>query len=118
MDLEVCVFPLYPNNCKGFASSDIVIIWKVLCLEMANTLTIYKFFVSALIKVAGTLNLSVYIVYYMESILLANPSEGKFTTNLCFYITSFRFRDNIFFNIWGLSYILEKFGTENSRKKR
>ena len=90
MDLEVCVFPLYPNNCKGFASSDIVIIWKVLCLEMANTLTIYKFFVSALIKVAGTLNLSVYIVYYMESILLANPSEGEFYYLCSYSTTSFK----------------------------
>jgi L-ribulose-5-phosphate 3-epimerase UlaE len=46
--------------------------------------------VSASIQEARTLNLSVYIVYYMESILLANPSEGKFSTNICSYTMSFR----------------------------
>jgi hypothetical protein len=45
--------------------------------------------VSTSIQEARTLNLSVYIVTYMESILLANASEGKFTTNLCSYTTSF-----------------------------
>ena len=36
------------------------------------------------------LNLSVYIVYYVESILLADPTEGPFTTNLCSYTMSFK----------------------------
>jgi hypothetical protein len=60
---------------------------------MANSLTLCKkkfFFVSASIEEARTLNLTVYTVSYMESILLANASEGKFTTNLCSYTASFK----------------------------
>jgi hypothetical protein len=61
---------------------------------MANSLTLCKifffFFVSASVQEAKTLNLSVYIVSYIENILLANASEGKFTTNLCSYTTSFK----------------------------
>jgi hypothetical protein len=41
------------------------------------------FIVSASIQEAKSLNLSVYMVSYMESNLLANASEGKFTSNPC-----------------------------------
>ena len=57
---------------------------------MANSFTLCKKKVSASIQEARTLNLSVYIVSYMESILLANASEGKFTSNLCSYTMSFK----------------------------
>ena len=39
--------------------------------------------VSASIQEAKSLNLSVYIVSQVESILLANASQGKFTLNPC-----------------------------------
>jgi hypothetical protein len=40
-----------------------------------------NFIVSALIHEAKTLTLSMYIVSYIESILLPNASKGKFTSN-------------------------------------
>jgi hypothetical protein len=57
---------------------------------MANSFTLCKKKVSASIQEARTLNLSVYIVSYMESILLANASEEKFTTNIGSYVMSFK----------------------------
>jgi hypothetical protein len=71
--------------------------WKVLPLGMANSLTLCKKkkkLVSTSIQEARTLSLSVYIVSYMESILLANAYEGKFTTNLCSYTTRFKILGN------------------------
>ena len=50
--------------------------WKVLPQGMANSLTLCKKFVSASIQEGRTLNPSVYIIYHMEDILLADPSEG------------------------------------------
>jgi hypothetical protein len=49
-----------------------------------------KFTVSASIQEAKSLNLSVYIVFQVESILLANAFQGKFTSNLCSHTMSFK----------------------------
>ena len=47
--------------------------WKVL---PQGSLTLCKKFVSASIQEVRTLNLSVYIIHYMNSILLADPFDG------------------------------------------
>jgi hypothetical protein len=62
----------------------------------------------------------------VESILLANASQGKFTSNLCSHTMSFkvlgsiccsiRFRGNIFI-IFRVLVILENCGAENLRKR-
>jgi hypothetical protein len=49
-----------------------------------------KIKVSASTQKARSLNLSVYIVYYMESILLTNPSEGEFYYLCSYSTTSFK----------------------------
>jgi hypothetical protein len=49
--------------------------WKVLPQGVANSLTLCNFFFSAPIEKVRTLNLSVYIIHYMEGILLADTSE-------------------------------------------
>jgi hypothetical protein len=97
---------------------------------MASSLTLCKkknfFFVSASIQEVKTLDFSVYIVYYVESILLANPTEGK--CYLCPYTTSFKIlgvavapekiQRQYLFLIFEASVIAEKnCGTKNSRKK-
>jgi hypothetical protein len=46
--------------------------------------------VSASIQEAKSLNLSVYIFSKVESILLANASQEKFTSNLCSHTMSFK----------------------------
>ena len=85
-----------------------------------------KFTVSASIQEAKSLNLSVYIVFQVESILLANAFQGKFTSNLCSHTMSFKvlgsswcsikLRGNSFL-IFRVLVILENCGTENLRKK-
>lgn len=79
---------------------------------MANMALHYvrkNFIISASILEAKSLNLSVYIVSYMESILLANASKGKFKVleNSC---CSIRFRGNIFL-------IFKILVTKNLRKR-
>ena len=90
---KMLFYPLHPDNCKGFASSELVIIGKF-CLQVWLIALYYVrkklFFCLCFNKKARTLNLSVYIVSYIESILLANACGGKFTTNLCFYTMSFK----------------------------
>ena len=63
IDLKVCFIPLHLNNCKGFASSNH---WEILTLGMANIALHYVriiSIVSASIKEAKILNLSVYIAF-------------------------------------------------------
>jgi hypothetical protein len=63
--LKVSYFPLHPDNCKVFASSELVITGKILPLGMANIALHYVrkiFIVSAPVQEAKSLNLSVYIV--------------------------------------------------------
>jgi hypothetical protein len=79
---------LHPGNYKGFASSELVITGKFCLWEWLIALHYAKRkkIVSASIQTESL----VYIVSYMENILLANASEWKFTTNLCPYTTSFK----------------------------
>jgi hypothetical protein len=84
------------------------------------------FIVSTSIQEAKSLNLSMYIISYVECILIASASKGKFTSNLCFHTMSFkvlgssccsiRFRGNIFL-IFRVLVILENCGKENLRRK-
>jgi hypothetical protein len=62
MDLEV-FFPLHPDNCKGFASSELLIIGKCCLKEWLIALHYVKKNVSPSIQEVRTLNLSLYIVY-------------------------------------------------------
>jgi hypothetical protein len=60
------VFPLHPDNCKGFASSYLVITGKILPLGMANITLHYVskiFIVSASIQEGETLNLSEFEIF-------------------------------------------------------
>jgi hypothetical protein len=59
----------------------------------------------------------------VESILLANASKGKFTSNVCFHTMSFKVLGVIvapkkiqiqyLFNIWGFSYLRKIVVQEN-----
>jgi hypothetical protein len=42
MNLKGVILPLHPDHCKGFASSELVIIGMILPLGMANGLTLCK----------------------------------------------------------------------------
>ena len=50
--------------------------WEFLPQRMANSPTLCQNFVSASIQEVRTLNLSMYIIHYMEGILLADSSHG------------------------------------------
>ena len=65
IDLRVCFFPLHLENCKEFASSEILITGKILPLGTANIALAHVreiLIVSASLQEAKSLNLSVYIV--------------------------------------------------------
>ena len=68
-------FPLHPDNCKGFASSELVIIGKFCLKGWQIPLHYVKKFVSASIQDVRPFSPSVYIIHFMD-ILLSDPSEG------------------------------------------
>ena len=125
------MFSLQPDDFKGFASSELVIIGKFLPLGMPNSPTSCKLknnnFLS-LVQYKNFKSLSLYCLLYGEyyinysilreiyykPLLLHNELE-KFWSSCHSRKDS---KGNIFFNIWALSYILENYGRENSRKKR
>jgi hypothetical protein len=87
IDLKDCFYtiPLHPDDCKRFAFSVPVCNfkepmkqyhWKVLPQGMANSPTLCQKFVAVSIQEARTLYPSVYIIHYMDDILLADPNEG------------------------------------------
>jgi hypothetical protein len=85
-------YPLHPDNCEGFASSELLIIGKFCLWVWLIALHYIRkkiVFLSVSIQDARTLNLSVHIISYIENILLANAFEKKFTSNLCSYTMSF-----------------------------
>jgi hypothetical protein len=119
-------------NNSTFASSELLIIGKFWLWEwlVANSLALCKKkkIASALIQEMRTLNLSVYIIHYMEGIL-ADSSDGCFTTRLCFYQTGFKIfgvdvtlekiqRKYLFQYLGPQFYPKKKCATENSRRKR
>ena len=95
------------------------IIRKFCLKELLTALHYVIFVVSASIQEVKTLNPSVHIIHYMEGTLLADPSDGILLQALALLIQQAlnfrnsccsrkRFKGNIFFNIWGFSYILNK----------
>lgn len=59
--------------------------WKVLPQGMANGLTLCQKFVAASIQKVRTLNLSVYVIHYMDDVVVADPSEEFYCKPWLFY---------------------------------
>jgi hypothetical protein len=110
--------PLHLDNCSVFGCNFKEPMkqyhCKVLPQEWLIALNCGKKFVSPSMQEVRTLNLSLYI----HHILLANPPEGVLLQTFALIQQALRFggvviapekiKGNVFFNIWGLSYMLDK----------